>query len=303
MSTQRADPRPAQLPLPGGSPDAAVRVHPLLTGHMTAMPAFYQRPKGPLSELRGLGLHTSRKRWFPVPLPAFLVEHPTAGPILVDTGMHEVIRTNPAENLGTIGAKAFKVDTEPGWDVPSRLRALGVDPAAVRLVIMTHLHYDHTSGASQFPDATFVVNRAEWPAAVGRGGTLKGYRRQLFDHPWDWRTVDFEAPEVDGYVTFGRSIDLLGDGSIRLVSTPGHSEGHMSVVLRLGQGRELLLTADAAYAQRSIDEDLVPVFCDDVHDYKRSLGEIRRFLEHTPAASVICGHDTEGWPKLQPVYQ
>ena len=193
------------------------------------------------------------------------------------------------------------ITMEKGWDAPSQLREHGVDPADVKLVVMTHLHYDHASGVTQFPEATFVVDRREWPAATGRGGILKGYRRELFDHPYDWRTVDFEAPSVDGYVAFGRAIDLLGDGSIRLVSTPGHAEGHMSVVLRLLGGRELLLTGDAAYAIRSIDEDLLPTFCDDIHDYKRSLGEIRRFREHTDAVT-ICGHDAESWPTLAPLY-
>jgi glyoxylase-like metal-dependent hydrolase (beta-lactamase superfamily II) len=166
---------------------------------------------------------------------------------------------------------------------------------------MTHLHYDHASGISQFPNATFVVDRREWAAATGHLGLLKGYRRQLFDHPYHWRTLDFEAPSVEGYVTFGRAIDLLGDGSIRLVSTPGHAEGHYSVVLRLLGDRELLLTGDAAYAIQSIEEDLVPTFCDDIHDYKRSLGEIRHFREHT-GATTICGHDAASWPTLDALY-
>ena len=58
----------------------------------------------------------------------------------------------------------------------------------------------------------------------------------------------------------------------------------MSVLLRLESGRELLLTADAAYARRTIEEELVPVLVDDVHRYRRSLREIRRYLERTPSA-------------------
>ena len=67
----------------------------------------------------------------------------------------------------------------------------------------------------------------------------------------------------------------------------------MSVLLRLESGREVLLTGDAAYSRRTIEEDLVPVFVDDVHRYRRSLGEIRRYVEHTPDAEVICGHDPD----------
>lgn len=298
---EHAEPRPAQLPLAGGQDGSTVKVHPLRTAEQLAMPAFLKRPSGPLSELRGLGLHTSKKRWTSIPLPAFLVEHPSAGPVLIDTGMHEVIADDPAANLGGLASRFFDITMEREWAAPAQLRDRGVDPADVNLVVMTHLHFDHASGVTQFPNATFVVDRREWAAATGRGGLLKGYRRQLFDHPYDWRTLDFEAPQVDGYVAFGRAIDLLGDGSIRLVSTPGHAEGHMSVVLRLLGDRQLLLTGDAAYAIRTIEEDLVPTFCDDIHDYRRSLGEVRRFRDHT-GAITICGHDAESWPKLEAMY-
>jgi glyoxylase-like metal-dependent hydrolase (beta-lactamase superfamily II) len=108
---------------------------------------------------------------------------------------------------------------------------------------------------------------------------------------------------VTSFASFGRTVDLFGDGAIRLLSTPGHSPGHMSVLLSLESGRELLITADAAYSQRTIDEDLLPVFVDDVHRYRRSLREIRRYVEQTPGAEVICGHDAEAWPQVRETYR
>ena len=98
---------------------------------------------------------------------------------------------------------------------------------------------------------------------------------------------------MDSFASFGHAIDLFGDGSVRLLSTPGHTKGHMSVLLRLRSGRELLLTGDAAYSRATIEQELVPLFCDDVHRYRRSLREIRRYLEQTPSALVVCGHDPE----------
>lgn len=189
----------------------------------------------------------------------------------------------------------------PEWAAPAQLRGLGLEPADVRAVVMTHLHYDHTGAAYEFSHAPFVVDRAEW-ASAGSSGVLKGYRHANLDHPLDWRLVDFAAPDVGSHETFGRALDLLGDGSIRLLSTPGHSRGHLSVLLRLGGGRELLLTGDAAYARRSIDEDLLPPFCEDVHRYRRSLAEIRRYLERNPDVEVVCGHDAESWPGVRDQY-
>jgi glyoxylase-like metal-dependent hydrolase (beta-lactamase superfamily II) len=76
----------------------------------------------------------------------------------------------------------------------------------------------------------------------------------------------------------------------------------MSVLLRLRSGRELLVAADAAYSRRTIDEELLPTFCEDPHRYMRSLREIRRYLELTPSALVICGHDPDSWPQVRERY-
>jgi N-acyl homoserine lactone hydrolase len=295
------DTRPAQLPLPGGSPGAGVRVHPLRTATMLAMPHFFQRPSGPLPLLRGLGLLTPRSRWTPIPIPCFLVEHPTAGPILIDTGLPAQASVDVAAALGRRAKALFDITMQSGWECAAQVRERGVAPEDVRLVVMTHLHYDHAGAIADFPQATFVVDRVEWAAAT-TGGFVQGYLSHLFAHPVDWRTVDFTAPYADAFAGFAHTIDLLGDGSIRLLSTRGHTKGHTSVLLRLAGGGELLLTGDAAYARRTIDEDLLPTFVDDVHVYRRSLGEIRRYVQATPSAEVICGHDAEGWPAVRELY-
>jgi len=291
----------ARLPLQGGVEDAGVVVHPLCVARMLAMPHFLQRPSGPLATLRGLGVFTPRSRWTPVPIPAYLVEHPGAGPVLIDTGFPAVVAEEGARALGRAAGLAYHVEMERDQVVTEQLRARGVDPIDVKIVVMTHLHYDHASAVADFPQATFVVDADEW-AAARSGGFTKGYAPKLFGHPFDWREIDFDDPRVTSFATFGRSVDLFGDGAIRLLSTPGHSKGHMSVLLRLESGRELLLTADAAYARRTIEEELVPVLVDDVHRYRRSLREIRRYLEQTPSAEVICGHDAEGWPDVRERY-
>lgn len=295
------DTRPAQLPLPGGSPGAGVRVHPLRTAEMLAPPRFYQRVSGPLPLLRGLGLATPKGRWLTVPIPCFLVEHPSAGAILIDTGLPAQAASDVRAALGRPAAAFFEITMEPGWAVTEQLRARGVQPQDVGLVVMTHLHYDHAGAVAEFPQATFVVDRAEWAAAMRQGFT-HGYIRSLFAHHFDWRTVDFGAGGVGSHSTFGRAIDLLGDGSIRLLATPGHTAGHMSVLLHLGGGRELLLTADAAYRRQAIAGDELPTFVEDVHRYRRSLAEIRRHLETRPDTQVICGHDGDGWSSVRDVY-
>jgi N-acyl homoserine lactone hydrolase len=297
-----AETKRAHLPLPGGSEGAGVRVHPMRTARMLAMPHFFQRPRGPLSTLRGLGLFTSRSKYTPVPIPAYLVEHPSAGPVLIDTGLPRAVAEEGERALGRAFAIAYTIEMEPQWAAIEQIRARHVDPMDIGVVVMTHLHYDHAGAVADFPRATFVVDAAEWRAARS-GGFTKGYSHKLIDHPFAWREIDFDDPRVESFASFGRTVDLFGDGTVRLLSTPGHTPGHMSVLLRLESGRELLLTADAAYARRTIDEELVPVFVDDVHRYRRSLREIRRYVEQTPGAEVLCGHDHERWPEIQDTYR
>jgi N-acyl homoserine lactone hydrolase len=297
-----AETKRAHLPLSGGTEGAGVRVHPMRTANMLAMPHFLKRPSGPFPTLRGLGVFTPRSRFTPVPIPAYLVEHPSAGAVLVDTGMPQAVAEEGAGALGRAAGLAYRIEMEPDWALTAQLPARGVDPMDVRFVVMTHLHYDHAAAIAAFPQATFVVDAAEWRAARS-GGFRKGYSHKLIDHAFDWREIDFEDRGVTSFATFGRTVDLFGDGAVRLLSTPGHTKGHMSVLLRLENERELLLTADAAYARRTIEEELVPVFVDDVHRYRRSLREIRRYVEQTRGADVICGHDAERWPEVQATYR
>ena len=297
-----AETRPAQLPLPGGQQGATVRLHPLLSGEMHSPPGLLERPGGPLAIPRVFGSVRSRADWAWLPIPAFLIEHPTAGPVLVDTGFHPSIAIDPKQNFGRAGAMINEFRMEREQALHAQLRARGVDPADVRTIVMTHLHNDHASGVSEFPNATFIVDGREWEAAIAPRGTVRGYRTQQFDFGFDWRTVDYDGPAIDSYATFGGSIDLFGDGSVRLLATPGHSEGHQSLLLRLGD-REALIAADAAYMLRTIRDGVRPLLMADEHKFWRSLKEIQRYVERNPDSLVICGHDVEEWPQLEAVYE
>lgn len=292
-----AEPAPLRAPLPGGDAAATVRVHPLRSGEILLPPLAFDRPVGRLSQVRGMGLHVSRRHWRWAPVPAFLVEHPSAGHLLVDTGFDACVADDPRASLGRLLPALMPVRQEPGASVPEQLRARGIDPEQIRTVVLTHLHNDHASGIAQFPAATFVVTKIEWQVA-GAGGPAQGYVRSHFNQPLDWRTIDYADPATGGHAGFNRAFDLFGDGAVMLLSTPGHTRGHQSVLLRLGGGRELLLTGDAAYTRRSIDEDLVPIFCVDEHLYRRSLREIRAHLSEREQTRAICGHDADAWESM-----
>ena len=296
-----AEPRPASLPLPGGKADATVRLTPLLVATMAAPPIFARRDGGRFDMLKALGLGVSRADYVRAPVCAYLVEHPGAGPVLIDTGFHTAVAVDPKQGMGRLAGLILKdLEMDAGNAAIAQLRDRNIDPASVGTVVMTHLHADHASGIAEFPAATFIVSQAEWEAAA-EGGERDGYLRRQFDHAFNYRTLDFESSDADSFATFGRSYDLFGDGSVRICFTPGHSAGHCSVVLRL-HDREALLTADAAFTMDTIRESWMPLLLADEHRYRRSLREIQLYIEQTPDALVIPGHDMEFWKTLQNSY-
>jgi N-acyl homoserine lactone hydrolase len=297
-----AEPRPAALPLPGGREGATVRLEPLLCGSWRWPPAALIREEGRFAWRKALGLGVPRREWVEVPVQAFLLEHPGGGHMLVDTGFHPSVAVDPKENLGRLLTTMSLRDIEmsPEQAVPAQLRERGIEPADIRIVVMTHLHADHASAISEFPEATFVVSSAEWSFAASHGPS-HGYRRRQFDHAFDYRTLDFDGPDADSFSAFGRSFDLFGDGSVRLVFTPGHTPGHLSVVLRLGHG-EALLAGDAIYLERTLTDKQLPYGVEDEHLFRRSLREIELYARETPDALIVPGHDIEAFRRLKPAY-
>jgi glyoxylase-like metal-dependent hydrolase (beta-lactamase superfamily II) len=295
-----AEPQPASLPLPGGKLGATVKVHPITTGTLMYPVDALISTGGRLAALHSLGFRSERVE---IPIPCFLLEHPTAGAFLVDTGHHASMAVDPKGSYGPLlgRAVASHIRMGEGDALPDQIRKRGVEPADIKLVVMTHMHLDHASGVSQFPGATFIVTGREWEAATDGPGLKGGYIRRQFDHAFDWRTIGFDSDDVSSYKSFGRTLDLFGDGSVRLAYTPGHTLGHMSLVVRTA-GPEFLIAGDAAYTMRTIKESTMPYGPQDEHEFRRSLKEVQRYLEQTPDAAVCPGHDLAAFRALKPLY-
>jgi N-acyl homoserine lactone hydrolase len=283
-------PRPAQLPLEGGQTDATVRLHPLLGGTAAWPEAWPHRTDGVLRPLRAIGLGSGT---VPIPLPAFLVEHPGAGPVLIDTGLDPAMKFGPL--LGTLAARSFRVG--PEGPVPEQLRARGVDPGDVKLVLMTHMHLDHASGIGQFPQATFLMSEREWKAFKARGAVMQGYVGSHVPENATVRTVDFDGPQAGTHATFARAVDLFGDGSVRAVYTPGHTAGHTSFVVRTAAG-EVLVAGDAVYTRHTLQTGHLPTVMASEERFTTSLDQIQRY----DGGLVIPGHDQTAWDALDDVY-
>ena len=269
----------------------AVEVDVLLAGEARMPPAYVFRPRRRLAGLPSLLRPTGES--LRAPLLSYVVRHPDAGTILVDTGLHpDAARSLRGDYGPLMGAMLKSLEPHPRA-FEEQLRDHDVDTGEVELTVMTHLHVDHTSGMRLLPRAQFVCDAREWAAATGRAAVAGGYVAKHLPDASRMRLLDFAA---DGkpHGPFGRTIDLLGDGSVRLISTPGHTHGHLSVLLATREG-ELLVVGDAAYTLRSIEEQILPFFTAGDERYRRSLAEVKAYADANPGARLVPTHDAEAW--------
>ena len=228
---------------------------------------------------------------------AYVIRHPSAGTLLVDTGFHPDARADLRKDFGLAMGLFFRGLKPAETPYDEQLRELGVEPGEVERAIMTHLHVDHTSGMRLLPRARFICTRPEWKAARGRGVSARGFVSHHLPPESRTELIDFEA-DGEPYGPFTRTVDLLGDGTVRLVSTPGHTPGHMSVLVCVEGGGQVLIVGDAAYTLRSIREQVLPLLTADDDAYRSSLAELKAFSEEEPDAVLVPTHDPDAWRQL-----
>ena len=179
-----------------------------------------------------------------LPIHVWVIEHPE-GLIVIDTGIpadaNKRIWFPPFMPLLQRAAN-FQMTSEE--EVGPQLRRLGLSPNDVRWVVLTHLHQDHDGGLHYFPNAEFVVSSKEWEMAVGLKGRMNGYLNQRWPDWFKPQLVDFNSRipfgPFPGHHTLTRAED------IHLVPTPGHSPGHLSVILTKDD-LSIMFAGDASY--------------------------------------------------------
>ena len=192
---------------------------------------------------------------FWVPVHAYLIVHPRQGPILVDTGISraQTQKGYYSARKGGLPGLIWKVSDNylpPEQELVSQLEKLGYAPGDVGHVIMTHLHEDHVGELNRFAGATVHVSRAEWDdrERMGYGPSYEAIREP---HLFSFESGRFHA--------FEASEDLFGDGSIILTPTYGHSMGHTSLFVQMGD-YQYCLAADALYTLRHLNPDSLNAF-------------------------------------------
>lgn len=278
-------------------PAAAVTLDVLFHGELPAPYGYVYRPAGNrLTRLpRAL---TAKGDAVRMPCLSFVLRHPTAGVILVDTGFHPDLLSRGAADFGVPLRIMFRAVRPEPTAFDAQLRERGIDPADVTQVVMTHLHGDHTSGMRLLPRAEFVVSAEELRTARGRGAATKGFVAGHLPGDARFRVVDITAGG-EPFGPFERTVDLLGDGSVRLLWTPGHTPGHLSVLVETVDHGPVLLVGDAAYTRRSIDERILPLLTDDDNAAHATLDALHAYVRDNPRTPVVPTHDPDAWRELE----
>jgi glyoxylase-like metal-dependent hydrolase (beta-lactamase superfamily II) len=171
-----------------------------------------------------------------------------------------------------------------------QLRSLGYEPTDVDIALVSHLHQDHIGGLGELPNAEIVVTRDEWATMGGLLPEMNGILRGHLDFPPErWRTVEFEP--ISGIAGFERGFDVFGDGTLTLLSTPGHTPGSMSLLVRDPGFDPALLVGDVTYnADAMLTEGTIPGV-----GVRSQLAETTRRIQTlaraTPELRILAAHD------------
>jgi N-acyl homoserine lactone hydrolase len=216
-----------------------------------------------------------QSRWSPgvnvsVPIDVsnncYLIHHSNAGYLLWDTGITDRLASLPeGQTAQATGQTWYRTRT-----LARSLEELGVKSSDIRAVAVSHVHPDHTGNLGLFPEATLIVQRAEWEYGLG-------LPFKPFNGLQKTQLLDGDA-------------DLFGDGTVTVLSTPGHTPGHQSLVVRLEKSGVIVLSGDAVHFQSNWDNRRVPVFNTDRAQSLKSMEKIARILAEQKATLWI-NHD------------
>jgi N-acyl homoserine lactone hydrolase len=230
-----------------------------------------------------------KQRDVTIPVSMWIIDHPK-GLIVFDTGNNVAITDGNCKNYWAAGNCDFlkpsqtKETTIDGW-----LKKLGYSTDKVKVVASSHSHLDHIGNIEMFPNAIHAIQKKElyqgWFPEKFQGRTTPG----------TFVMADIDNAREFNYLELAGDYDLFGDGSVVILSTPGHTLGHQSMKVKLGSGKTIILAQDAIWMQENMDG--YPAGLNySVKDYTDSVNRIK-FMRDLEGAEVFYGHDQAQWAK------
>lgn len=167
--------------------------------------------------------------------------------------------------------------------ISSQLAAIGLKPADVNYVLVSHTHGDHIGNIGLFPDATVVMQQAEYqwinapPPSDPNLNTLVTLAQKLLGQP---RRLELITGDID----------LFRDGSVRLISTPGHTPGSQSLMVHMAKSGYIILSGDVAHLEDNFERDIVPSLNVDKRKSIESMDRIKQIMADYNA-QLFINHD------------
>ena len=275
-----------------------MKIHVLHTGEVRVSPYL---PFGGdnCNLLKASGMTTPKEEWIWLPVSVYLIEHPK-GLILVDTGWHrdmspEGVYDKKAQ-IKSLGSRVlYNVNQGQiplGEAVDEQLATMGIKPCDLDYVLLTHLDCDHANGLRAVKDAKHILVAAEELNCARKNGFIR-YKKK-----W-WEGVDMQTIEWNGTEgPAGKSFDLFGDGSVKMINIPGHCDGLCAVKITREDGKYVLLFSDGGYATKSWKEMITSGVSLDKEMQRKSLMWIREQSMDANCIESLATHDTDIKPHV-----
>ena len=209
--------------------------------------------------------------------PCWVIRHPK-GTLLWDTGLGDKM----AENKSGVDFELGHMQV--GVTLLDQLKTIGLTPADITYLSFSHTHGDHVGNANEFPDATWILNKVEiaWaetrPQPYVNPDTFSAYK-----------TAKTQMIEGD--------YDVFGDGSVRILKTPGHTPGHQSLLVRLKKAGTVIISGDLFHLRDNYRFRRVPPFNVERADTLASIDRISTILKSTKGRLVVH-HDPRDFKAL-----
>jgi glyoxylase-like metal-dependent hydrolase (beta-lactamase superfamily II) len=246
-------------------------------------------------------LLTSRAWLPPRPINVYVIEHAN-GLVLFDTGQDHASVTDdayfPGGFTGVIYHRLARFHIREADTLAVQLDTLGYSTADVDTAILSHLHQDHIGGVRELTDAKLLVSAAEWQELSRFAPQPRGFLRAHIMIPGlRWCQISFEHTTDPTLAPFTESLDVMGDGSLVMLPTPGHTAGSVSLLVRRRRKPPLLLVGDLTYGSQLLERGHLPGV-GHRSQLAATTAKVLDLAQRTPGLVILPAHDPTAAQRL-----